>query len=333
MKRSNKNTTARKTAYLLLTSTALFALACGVDFEDGSMASLKKPEILSVVLEPPEAAPGEQVTASFLIADNKGVIEGKASLWMPMGDTSSEDAAMDETLGAMDLTLDDLAASTFRFTVPPAEMFGFDEDGFSGLPLSVMAAHGDSPLPETSAVELLGDLDQHLESGAMKMAMRTLIVSKRPEPNENPLVLSVHSGTKDKQSNALTIVRSNDEDIVTARQAAADNPLVLSAESKIWFRVEVEDDDNVEETVRYQWISTGGDFFGFRERKEEWEVPGYIVPSGDEQDQTGMENTDPRTDPNLRPVWLIVRDDMAKNQLGQSWAEFYVRVKPSDNNN
>ncbi|MCP4602462.1 MAG: hypothetical protein GY847_18430 [Proteobacteria bacterium] len=329
MKRSNKNMTESKIAHTLLAATALLAMACGVDFEDGSMASLKKPEILSVVLSPPEAAPGEQVSASFLIADDKGVIEGKASLWMPIGEEPMDEAAMDEALSAMNLTIDDLAAPTLELTVPPADMFGFDEQGFSGLPLSVAAAHGDGPASDAPATELLADLEQHVESGKMKMATRTLIVSERNERNENPHVLSVHSGTEESQKTELTIVRSDDDDIAAARQAAADNPLVLSAESETWFRVEVEDDGEVEETVRYQWISTGGDFFGLRERVQEWEVPEYKSLSGNEQDQTGLENVDPRTDPNLHPVWLIVRDDMAENQLGQTWAEFYIRVEPS----
>ncbi len=329
MKRSNQNMTPSKIAHVLLAATAVFALACEVDFEDGSMAVLRKPEILSVVLDPPEAAPGEQVTASFLIADNRGVIEGQSNLWIPMGKESSDEAAMIETLMAMDLTLDDLAEPTLAFTVPPKEMFGFDKDGFGGLPLSVAAAPMDGPAGETPAVELLEGLDQHLSSGAMKMAMRTLMVSDRPETNENPHVVSVHSGTKGKQGNELTVVRSDDDDIAAARQAAMDNPLVLQAGSTIWFNVAVEDDGNVEEDVRYQWISTGGDFFGYRERVQEWETPAYSDLEAGDIDQTDMENVDPRTDPNLRPVWLIVRDDLAQNQLGQSWAEFYVRIKPA----
>ncbi len=329
MKRSTHNMTATKIAYILLAATAALTLACEVDFEDGSMALLKKPEILSVVLDPPEAAPGEAVTASFLIADDRGVIEGRANLWMPMGGESADAAAMVETLETMGLTIDDLAAPALGFQVPPKEMFGFDENGFSSLPLSVAAAQTEGPAEETPAIALLDGLDGHLASGAMKLAIRNLVVSERAEPNENPHVVSVHSGTKEKQENALTIVRSDDDDIAATRQAAKDNPLVLPAGSAIWFNVAVEDDGNVEEAVRYQWISTGGDFEGYRERVQKWETPKYNDLQAGDVDQTGLENVDPRTDPNLHPVWLIVRDDLAQNQRGQSWAEFYVRIDPS----
>ena len=163
MKHSTNNTNQTLLAAILLAAIAALALACEPDFEDGSMALLKKPEILSVVLEPPEAAPGEQVNASFLIADGKGVIEGKAALWMPMTEGQTDEAFMAETLAAMALELDDLAAPTLDFTVPPAELFGFDDDGFGGLPLSLVAAHGDDPAPGTTAMELLGGLEQHIE--------------------------------------------------------------------------------------------------------------------------------------------------------------------------
>ena len=65
-----------------------------------------------------------------------------------------------------------------------------------------------------------------------------------------------------------------------------------------------------------------------RELTQKFVVPEYRQPGPGEQDQTGFENPDPRTDPNLHTVFVIARDDVIDGQLGQAWGEFYLRVTP-----
>ena len=97
---------------------------------------------------------------------------------------------------------------------------------------------------------------------------------------------------------------------------------------EVVFAVDLEDDSNPDEALRYQWISTGGDFAGLRERVQTFEAPEYRELEPGDVDRSGMEGVDPRLDPNLHPVWMIVRDNGDPGRLGQSWAELYVRVVP-----
>ncbi len=302
-------------------------MGCAPEFDDPTMAVLKKPEILSVVLSPPEAVPGQTVRATFLMADDRGVIEDNANVWMPMG-ASDED--MGAALAEMGLSLESLGEAEFEFKVPPASSFSFDADGLSGQMVSLFAATGNTPDPETPVGQLLGSLEDLVESGDFKTAFRTLVVSERSNRNQNPVIWSIKAGDEDAQNTHVTVVQSDDLDIAAARQLAADSPLVVKEGESIFFAVDVEDDSNDAISLRYQWISTGGDFAGLREKVQEFETPEYKdLESGDE-DQTGLENVNPRVDPNLHPVWLVVRDNGISGSLGQSWVEFYVRVEPAE---
>ncbi len=317
------------TFFFSLVAAAL--LGCAPEFDDPTMAVVKKPEILSIVLEPPEAAPGETVRASFLMADDRGVIAHNANVWLPVsagGEMS--DAEMGAALEEMGLDLTSLGETQLEFTVPPASSFTFDEEGLSGQMLSLFAATGDTPDPETPVEQLLGTLDNLVESGEFKTALRTLVVSERSTRNQNPVIQSVSTGDEEAQENPVTIVLSSDEDIQSARQLAVDNPLIVDAKQKLAFAVDAEDDTDDGAALRFQWISTGGDFAGLRERVQEFEAPEYKELEPGDVDQTDLENVDPRTDPNLHPAWVIVRDDSTPGALGQSWAELYVRVQPAE---
>lgn len=304
------------------------ALGCAPEFDDPTMAVLKKPEIISVVLEPPEAAPGETVTASFLLADERGVIDGRAALWLPTAGGSGDDPeALLAALEWLGLELPELAAPSLTFTVGPAALYQFDAAGFAGQPLTLFAAVSADPDPATPVEQLLALLEQLVADEKLEVALRTLAISARETRNRNPEIVSVSSGDADAADQQLQIAHCGDPDLAASRQLAADNPLVLTEKSKVHFHAEVSDDDGAE-ALRYQWISTGGDFGGLREQVQEWKVPRYRELEDGDEDQTGMENVDPRKDPNLHPVFLIVRDDLADNRMGQAFAEFYVRVTP-----
>ena len=314
----------------------LLAASCDADFEDGSMSELKKPELLSIVLEPPEAAPGEQVVASFLLADHKGPIEAAAQLWLPSFELADEGGRRRTNTGSAglgpDVDLEELVLPELSLVVPERAEYEFDEQGLDEHALGLLVFLGEAPEPDAVAGMQPDDLDALLESGQVKLGIRTLVVSERKDRNRNPRVTRVGWGPdEEEQSGRAELVTSFDQELATVRQQAADQPIEVEEEQKLYFEVEVEDDDPVDEAARYQWISTGGDFGGLRERVQKWEAPDYREPDaeGGERNQRGEQGVEARTDPNLHPVWVIVRDSGISGQLGQSWAEFYVRVIPS----
>jgi hypothetical protein len=312
-------------ALLLLVNVAL--LGCAPEFDDPTKAVLKKPEVLSIVLDPPEAAPGETVRASFLLADDRGVLEANANMWLPIvGGLEMSDVQMDAVLEEMNLEFESLGSAEFEFTVPSASSFVFDDDGLSGHMISLFTAMGENPSPDVSVDAFFASLESLVDSGDVKASFRTLVVSKNTKRNLNPLVLSINAGDNEQQDTLITILTSDNLDKAAARQTAADNPLVVTQKEEVVFSVDVEDDSNGEDALTYQWISTAGDFRGLRKQVQEFDAPGFLELEEGEVDQTGLENADPRVDPNLRPVWLIVRDDGIPGSLGQSWAEFYIRV-------
>jgi hypothetical protein len=178
----------------------------------------------------------------------------------------------------------------------------------------------------------LDELDTLLDSQSVKLGMRTLVISDRDDKNRNPRVTGISWGQDaDAQPDPVRMLASFDANLAVLRQQAAAEPMEVEQKQTVHFKVQVEDDDPIEEAIRFQWISTGGDFEGLREQVQKWECPEYQEPDADkgEADQRGQDDADPRTDPNLHPIWVIVRDSGIAGQLGQSWAEFYVRVLPS----
>ncbi len=321
---------------VLLALLALFAAACGADFEDGAMAELKKPELLSIVLEPPEAAPGEGVTASFLLADQHGPIEEAAQIWLPSFDLADQGGRRRTNTGSAvfdpEMALDELMLPELSLVVGEGADYQFDEQGFAGHVLGLLAFVGEAPDPETIAGMDPDDLDALLDSEQVKLGIRNLVVSEREERNRNPRVTGIDWGSdEEERSGRAELVTSSDDDPVGTRQQAADHPIEMEEKQGLYFEVAVEDDDPIEQAILYQWISTGGDFGGTRERIQQWEAPAYREPDSEagERDQRGEQGVDARSDPNLHPVWVIVRDSGISGRLGQSWAELYVRVIPS----
>ena len=313
-------------------NVALFAVGCEEEFDDETMALLKKPEVLSVVLDPPEAAPGETVTATFLIADGKGVRNEMTTLWMPLLPEAvyADPAAMNEVMTQMGL-LDPnaMTGATFEFTVPDAKYFSFDESGKSGLPIMFSTAISGAISADLSIDELANAMEQAVVDGAAKQVMRTLVVSNGDSLNDNPEVISLFVQRGDSLQ-PIHFAAVSDADLESRRQNAANNPVVVVEGAEVNFLVNVSDDGDVAADIRYQWISTGGDFGGIRAQLQPFEAPEYKALSAGEMDFTNQTNVNPRLDPNLHTVWIIVRDNEVAGQLGQTFAEFYVRVVPNE---
>jgi len=318
-------------------------------FDDPTMSALKKPEILSIVLDPPEAAPGEFVRASFLLADGKGPIQADSVLWLPVDISGEEAGRQDPDQHEMDelekmfekygIDPSFLLQPAVEFMTGPAEQYEFDKDGFSTQPVSLFVAVGDLPEDVTADVgKFMSKVEEYIESGDVKSSFRTLIISNRHEKNTNPVVLSITAHGDGFRETDISFVTSADDDIAGKRQEAADDPVIVKPETEIFFRLEIENQKEQEDALLYQWITTspGGTdadskesgFGGFRKRDQPFQTPGSFEPGDGETDQTGIKNVNPRTDPNLYPVWVIIRNSGVPNQLGQSWAEFYVRVTP-----
>ncbi len=325
---------------ILCSALLLTSASCGDTFEDGTTSKLMKPEILSIILEPPEAAPGDTVTATFLMGDQLGPLAPPLQFWMlsPPGNSGFAGTTVSE--GSLDsedgeTALDDSAdmdnigfGPSFTFTVPDAQAYTFDDNGLAPQVLTLLLGIDADALPDLSNPEnALADIEALISDGTLKMALRTLIVSQRDEMNRNPRVnrVSVRSGTDE---NDVVFVASYHDDIAAGRAAAAAQPFVydISRAEPLVFVLDAEDEGDMETAVRYQWISTEGDFGGRREREQTWEPPFYQFPAEGQSNQSGQENVDPRVDPNLVPVWCILRDNGVENQLGQSWIEFYVRI-------
>lgn len=323
---------------------ASLTVGCGPGFEDDTQSILKKAEILSIILDPPEASPGDTVKISFLAADEKGALSNNFNLWLPMDAANSDDSddstASDlESLAAMSaesgLTFEDLLSPIIEYTVPSKEGYAYNEDGFAAQMLSLFIEVKSIEVDENDQAALFSKIQGYVETGEIKTGIRTLLVSERNEKNRNPEIVNIGARLEDENSvTSLSLVRHDDEDIPSLRRAIATEPFVANGGAELEFVSEVEDDGDLENELRFQWISTGGDFQGRRLQTQPWQAPEYVKPNPDEdeEDLTGKEEVDPRQDPNLHPVWLIVRDIGADNQSGQAWAEFYVRVVEANGN-
>jgi len=315
---------ARVHALLLLLTLPL--PGCELDVVDKYQSLLMKPELLSMVLEPPEAAPGARVEASYLLADERGVLEPLGRLWVPadltlvdpagVGPSSDWVADLRARLSAVGLRWEDLLGERLRLTAQgdaAASAGGISEATLSLLvqvkPLCA-GAEGD---PAT----LLEELPANLGCGAVRLGIRRLTVSTRASKAANPRLERIQATDATGRSHPLELARSDDPELAAARQRAAQHALSLEEKSTVVLSVQAKDPT---EELEVQWISTGGDFGGTRLKDQRFAVPAYRTGTGDGDRATN--------DPNLYPVWLILRSSAG----GQSWAELYLRVEPSSTN-
>jgi hypothetical protein len=324
---------ARATVVVL--NTASMLLACNDAFDDSDMSELKKPELISVVLDPPEASPGDRVRATYLFADQRGVLVDREVIWIPFFTLADQGGRRRTTTGdAMldpDQDLDTLMQPVFTLAVGEPSLYVFDRNGFAEHTVGLIAFISDIPQFDSPHDIVFDELDQLLDSEDTKLGIRTLVVSNRTTKNQNPRVVEIRWGLNSTiQSEPIEIVRNGDLDLAVSRQRSADEAIEVDEKQALFFNVQIEDDDPIQETIRYQWIATGGDFDAYREQIQPWTAPSYREPDPEqgEQDQRAQINVEPRIDPNLHTVWVIVRDNGIYGQLGQCWAEFYVRILP-----
>ncbi len=311
---------------------ALLTMGCD-NLMDENQSQLKKPELISMIMIPPEAGPGELVTATFLFADEKGIIEDFTSIWLPgsMDKSSSEEENTNsansffEDLAKQGLTPDDLINFEFTFRTRDKSYYEFNEEGLALESLMLVI-----PKEPTNIEDMtLEGLEALLTPEKSVLGMRSLIISTRSgeDKNKNPEINKLtYKEDENSIENNLVMATSYDNNILTSRQIAADNPVTIKEMQEVILTVHLEKDEN-EDEILYQWISTGGDFKELRNKEQPFIAPLYREPGESEEDQTGQENVKARKDPNLHPVWLIVRDNGIENQQGQSWFEFYVRIE------
>ncbi|RJO67044.1 MAG: hypothetical protein C4523_10480 [Myxococcales bacterium] len=331
-----------------LALAATFAVACTGGFEDDTFSRVVTPRVLSIVLEPPEAAPGETVVASFLAADEKGPRLPPLQLWfkVPPDESGFASAGLDfgadvgggegappidpESMGFM---------PTFNFTVAAEEKYTFDAAGLAPQLITLFVPRDDK-LPPLSddPDEQMEQFQKLLDDNKIEFVLRTLVVSAREEKNRNPRIIDVSVGFgEDGERESVAFFTSADPSPVIKRQETADAAYVLSildmyggaTAKELYFTIDVEDEGDTEDSLRYAWVSTGGGFGNLRQKNQRWTPPIYLAPADEPaQEDEPAEHARIREDRNLYPIWVIVRDNGVENQLGQAWVEFYVRIVP-----
>ena len=356
------------TEALLFSLIALVLWNCelGEDFDDDKQSLVKKPEIISIVLDPPEAAPGDTVSASFLLVDEKGAMAPQLQFWflVPPDAGSFASGAVDE--GRMDAggeedTGGDVEGETmdfdsetmgffpsFTFTVPGADHYSFNTNDMAPQLLTLLVAVEEMDFDPNAPETLPDDMNEIFADERFRSALRTLVVSTREKKNRNPRIAGLFARIgRGGRKREVTFVASHHDDIPAGRRLAAADPIVYEVCNReenfiepdeycgaceIYFTIEPEDDGNINEEIRPQWISNGGDFAGHRDLDQKFFPPCYKTNAPEpKKDEDGRVIHDPRANnPNLYTIWLILRDNGGDNQLGQSWAEFYLLIRLKD---
>ncbi len=352
-------------ALVLLGLYSLLAASCGPTFKDEDRSIVDKPTVISVTLDPAEPSPGDTVTARFLMMDQYGRMEPEFQLWFRQGGSDSvQYGATGDTFAMLDpsadpqdfldlLGLNDLTEarlglfSSFTFQLADEEAYNFNESGltseslFIAIPLlpvelDLTQLAGDFLDDPDEAMQTLGPalagLGESLEGRQALKVLRTLPVSIRETKNKNPRITAISVKPRRDSTDKTPLIFASPEnpDNTEARQ----NPFVYTLgetyegvakdEGRVYFEVEIEDEaENQDEELRFQWFTTpgGGSFLNRQERIQRFGVPlvGIDGPLSD----------NPRLDPALIPIVVVVRDVQAGdgNNLGQTWAEFYLRVQ------
>lgn len=331
MRKSAKVKPLRRIKYYIALVMTGGLFTCNADFKDSSMSLLKKPEILSIVIEPPEAAPGESVKASFLVADQYGVIDDAMVLWLPDIEFNSRLVGRRSNMKTSVTKLSELDEEVkqpiAQIKLDDATRYEYDQEGFANHYIGLMAFMDEKDVLDMDINNMEENLNALLWRDGAIMAIRTLMVSNRKEQNRNPRVAEIFWGKNEsKQKDSVSLVRSSIENIDVIRMEAMARPVEIIQKEKLYFRIQVEDDDPVKAAIRYQWIATGGDFGEVRRKIQPWEAPEYI--DGQPQLPDPKQNIPKNNDPNLYTLWVILRDNGIRNRTGQGWAEFYVRILP-----
>ncbi len=326
MQKQNGNIMAVFAAFTVL----IMSSACGPTFEDDSASILMKPELLSIVLEPPEAEPGQSVRASFLMADERGVMENVFNFWLPASfEYGNGELDIEAALEESGLDIAQMIAPSIEFKAAAEDRLEFNSDGLAAETVTLIAGleapEGEGDYGAEEGTDgLFADLDRAIQEGRAETGVRTLIVSRNEERNRNPQVKSLRLIDAAGAEHEVTLLRHDDESQYEKRRAAAAAAVSVKAGEKITLTVECEDDSDDPLALRYRWISTGGDFGGLTAAEQPWTAPDYVEPTAEDRSD---ESDELRRDPNLRPIWLVLRDNGESDRLGQSWVEFYVRIE------
>ncbi|MBN2524953.1 MAG: hypothetical protein JXR76_01080 [Deltaproteobacteria bacterium] len=284
-------------------------IACFEEFDDPTQAVLKKTEIIGITLNPPEASPGDTVTATVHVADGLGKRPALSAIWMTDGTDS----------------LIPLLGQTVQFVVPSIPDDAYNEHGMAAYMISVAVAKDNRLLENLGGID---DIDAILNSNDVLFGMRTLTVSRTPNAprTNNPTLSRLALHRADDTIVDIIAAVSTAPDFEAQRQIAMASPLTITEDEEVHFQA-VSSAALPGNTLRYQWISTAGDFKSRREAIEPWIAPEY-------KEYTGGAPADPlnlqaRKDPNIHPVFLLIRDDGEPWHLGLTIAEFYVRVVPA----
>ena len=291
--------------YLVLAATIFVALACFEEFDDPTQSIIKKTEIIAITLDPPEASPGDTVTARVHVADHLGSIRTLPTFWLLETPT-----AQDAKVGGR-----------ITFEVPELPEESYDENGKAAFPVSVAVAQNASALSALSSV----DIDSVLESEDVLFGLRTLTVSKSAVQNSSPHVGRLMLNAEEGNRTVITAAISTDADLDDALSQARKDAISIREEEEVEFQILAQPGIGGNDLL-FQWISTAGDFKARRAAIEPWIAPEYVEPNpGFELDTA---NPKVREDPNLYSIWVIVRDDGEPWHLGQTVVTFFVRVVP-----
>lgn len=292
-----------------LAGAALLCMAgCQPNFEDSTQALVKKAELLSIVLHPPEAVVGQQVTASFLMVDEHGPLSPSYNIWLPSSPEQLSSDALQQALSEQGIAPIQLTGQRLTFTA--------GAPGSQSIWLCVPTDPDAEPPPIQQMDSLLEQLSSQMDGDRFKLGTRTLRITDGRPALKNPDVEGIVARVGDgAEEHPLTLVRYDEQDLAKARNAAAANPLEVPSGSDL----ELEVLTAASEDLRFQWVSTGGDFEGRRKRVEPWRAPEHTSVGPGQIDE------------NLHTVWLILRGgDPRIPGGGQSWFEFYVRVVPGE---
>ncbi len=247
----------------------------------------------------------------------------------------------------------------FVFETYNSKEYLYDEDGFASQ--TVLLVVPNDPIDESQFVGV--DMETAIEqyatglmdgSVASLINFRTAIVSKREDKNRNPQItgLRVLLDSDDNEGEDITFTTGEDTPLDYTTSPAAMNPYIVTVKKTVkngkvrykndidivYFEITATDPDaqseeELEETLRYQWFSpsypNGGEFKQTRKRIQEFTLPTFTAADDKKLEEPVPEDcveTDHRCQPNLYPVWIVVRDNGEDTSLGSTWAEFYVKV-------
>lgn len=212
--------------------------------------SVNRPRLLAVAAEPPEAAPGEAVTFSSLVADPRGEIALQVWTVCPPEAADDQGCSLDFSAIGDDPTPEELAALGVIAIQPPMtptwtpgpELLDGVEDRAEGVYATVqVAAFPASALDDTSNVDF----------STVEVGFKRLVVSEALTPNTNPRVSAFQVDGQDIPDGAVVEVDAGERYVLTV----VVDP--TSVESYVYVGIDDLPEDRVEDPYT-TWYASGG---------------------------------------------------------------------------